>query len=257
TGDEDWPCLEPALLMKRTIPTAGLVVMPNAGHTINLGEPAAFNQHLANFFQAVDAGAWPHRDPRAMKEALSGRRQRRSPRSAQAALKLRPLGRATAETGLAHAIIVAQRRTRAAGDDRSRLQHVAAARSLERIARVLLDEKNTRAGAIDRLDRAENVLDDHRRESERRLVETNEVRFGHDRAPEREHLLLTAGQRAGVLAPALAQPREHVEDLVHEAAHLRALFAVLEGAELEIFAHREEREHAPALGNERDSELGA
>ena len=29
TGDEDWPCLEPALLMKRMIPTAGLVVLPN------------------------------------------------------------------------------------------------------------------------------------------------------------------------------------------------------------------------------------
>ena len=73
TGDEDWPCLEPGLLMKRTIPAAGLVVMPNAGHTINLEEPAAFNQHLANFFQAVDAGAWRHRDPRAMKEAILGR----------------------------------------------------------------------------------------------------------------------------------------------------------------------------------------
>jgi pimeloyl-ACP methyl ester carboxylesterase len=73
TGDEDWPCLEPGLLMKRTIPTAGLVVMPNAGHTINLEEPAAFNQHLTNFFQAVDAGAWRQRDPRAMKEAILGR----------------------------------------------------------------------------------------------------------------------------------------------------------------------------------------
>ena len=73
TGDEDWPCLEPALLMKRTIPTAALVVMPNAGHTINLEEPAAFNQHLAEFFRAVDAGAWPKRDPRAMKDAILGR----------------------------------------------------------------------------------------------------------------------------------------------------------------------------------------
>src|ERR1044071_8308195 len=35
TGDEDWPCLEPALLMKRTISTAGLVVLPNSGHTGN------------------------------------------------------------------------------------------------------------------------------------------------------------------------------------------------------------------------------
>jgi pimeloyl-ACP methyl ester carboxylesterase len=73
TGDEDWPCLEPALLMKRTIPTAALVVMPNAGHTINLEEPAAFNQHLAEFFRAVDGGAWPKRDPRAMKQAILGR----------------------------------------------------------------------------------------------------------------------------------------------------------------------------------------
>jgi pimeloyl-ACP methyl ester carboxylesterase len=73
TGDEDWPCLEPALLMKRAIPTAALVVMPNAGHTINLEEPAAFNQHIADFLHAVDVGAWRARDPRAMVQAILGR----------------------------------------------------------------------------------------------------------------------------------------------------------------------------------------
>ncbi|HTP82875.1 MAG TPA: alpha/beta hydrolase [Alphaproteobacteria bacterium] len=73
TGDEDWPCLEPGLLMKRTIPTAALVVMPNAGHTINLEEPAAFNQHLTDFFHAVDVGAWPKRDPRALISGILGR----------------------------------------------------------------------------------------------------------------------------------------------------------------------------------------
>ena len=57
TGDEDWPCLEPALLMKRTIKSAALVVMPNTGHTLNLEEPAAFNARLDRFFQTVDAGA--------------------------------------------------------------------------------------------------------------------------------------------------------------------------------------------------------
>src|SRR3989440_2118606 len=66
TGDEDWPCLEPGLLMKRTIPTAALVVVPNTGHTINLEEPASFNAQLAQFFHSVDAGAWPRRDPRAL-----------------------------------------------------------------------------------------------------------------------------------------------------------------------------------------------
>jgi pimeloyl-ACP methyl ester carboxylesterase len=73
TGDEDWPCLEPAILMKRSIPTAALVVMPNAGHTINLEDPAAFNQHIADFVHAVDVGAWRKRDPRAMVTSILGR----------------------------------------------------------------------------------------------------------------------------------------------------------------------------------------
>jgi len=73
TGDEDWPCLEPALLMKRTIPTAALVVMPNAGHTINLEDPMAFNGHVADFLHTVDVGAWRKRDPRAMVATILGR----------------------------------------------------------------------------------------------------------------------------------------------------------------------------------------
>jgi pimeloyl-ACP methyl ester carboxylesterase len=73
TGDEDFPCLEPGLLMKRTIPSAGLVVMPNSGHAITLEEPAAFNRHLEEFFHAVDVGAWRNRDPRAMAGTILGR----------------------------------------------------------------------------------------------------------------------------------------------------------------------------------------
>lgn len=73
TGDEDWPCLEPGLLMKRMIPTAALVVMPNAGHTINLEDPAAFNQHIADFISTVDTGAWRTRDRRAMASSILGR----------------------------------------------------------------------------------------------------------------------------------------------------------------------------------------
>src|SRR5262245_14855567 len=72
TGDEDWPCLEPALLMKRTIMSAGLVVMPNTGHMLNLEEPAVFNACLDQFFQTVDAGRWPLRDPRAMSPSILG-----------------------------------------------------------------------------------------------------------------------------------------------------------------------------------------
>ena len=72
TGDEDWPCLVPSVFMKRTIPSAGLLVVPNSGHTINLEEPAAFNAALADFFAQVDAGRWPMRDPRAVSQSITG-----------------------------------------------------------------------------------------------------------------------------------------------------------------------------------------
>ena len=74
TGDEDWPCLVPSVFMKRTIPSAGLLVVPNTGHTVNLEEPAAFNAALADFFAEVDAGRWPARDPRAVSESITGMR---------------------------------------------------------------------------------------------------------------------------------------------------------------------------------------
>jgi pimeloyl-ACP methyl ester carboxylesterase len=73
TGDEDWACLAPGILMKRQIATAGLAVMPNCGHTINLEEPDTFNRHLDEFFHAVELGRWPRRDPRAMVAAILGR----------------------------------------------------------------------------------------------------------------------------------------------------------------------------------------
>ncbi len=73
TGDEDWACLEPALLMKRMISSAGLVVMPNCGHTINLEDPDAYNRHLEDFFTAAELGKWPQRDPRAMVAVILGR----------------------------------------------------------------------------------------------------------------------------------------------------------------------------------------
>ena len=72
TGDEDWPCLQPALLMKQTIPSAALSVMPNCGHTINLEDPDQFNRLVSDFIVQVDAGRWPTRDPRAMVSSITG-----------------------------------------------------------------------------------------------------------------------------------------------------------------------------------------
>ncbi|MBV8525983.1 MAG: alpha/beta fold hydrolase [Acetobacteraceae bacterium] len=65
TGDEDWPCLAPGLMMRRTIPSWALAVIPNCGHAINLEAPDEFNRLLGDFLTQVEAGRWPRRDPRA------------------------------------------------------------------------------------------------------------------------------------------------------------------------------------------------
>jgi hypothetical protein len=51
--------------MKKTIPAAGLLVLPKTGHTLNLEEPAVFNQHVGEFIGLAEAGRWMPRDPRA------------------------------------------------------------------------------------------------------------------------------------------------------------------------------------------------
>jgi len=60
-GDEDELCLEPALFMKRTLPNAGLAILPKSGHAINLEEPALFNQHVLDFLTRVEQNAWTAR----------------------------------------------------------------------------------------------------------------------------------------------------------------------------------------------------
>jgi pimeloyl-ACP methyl ester carboxylesterase len=65
-GDEDDPCLAASLMMKRSIPSSGLVILPRTGHALNLEEPALFNKLVADFFHQVEAGRWTSRDPRSL-----------------------------------------------------------------------------------------------------------------------------------------------------------------------------------------------
>jgi pimeloyl-ACP methyl ester carboxylesterase len=72
TGDEDWPCLLPGVLMKQNIASSALAVMPNAGHTINIEDPDEFNRIVGNFLAQVESGRWPTRDPRAVTASITG-----------------------------------------------------------------------------------------------------------------------------------------------------------------------------------------
>lgn len=69
-GDEDWSCIATGAFLKRTIPSAGLMVFPKTGHTINLEEPSLFNFALQDFFTQVESGRWTLRDQRTESTAV-------------------------------------------------------------------------------------------------------------------------------------------------------------------------------------------
>jgi len=57
-GDEDEWCVDASIYLRRTAPTAGLLVVPRTGHTLTSEEPDKFNDALAEFFAAAEAGRW-------------------------------------------------------------------------------------------------------------------------------------------------------------------------------------------------------
>lgn len=57
-GDEDFPCLEGSFHIKQVAPSAALLVVPRAGHTITSEEPALFNDAIATLFAAAESGRW-------------------------------------------------------------------------------------------------------------------------------------------------------------------------------------------------------
>ncbi len=68
-GDEDEPCLDGSVFLKRTAPTAALLVIPRSGHNLPSEEPAAFNAALTDLFAAAEAGRWLAHKPSARSEA--------------------------------------------------------------------------------------------------------------------------------------------------------------------------------------------
>lgn len=64
-GDEDEPCLDVNLWMKRHMPSARLAVLPGSGHVLNIEEPALFNGLVEHFIEEVERGSWYPRDTRA------------------------------------------------------------------------------------------------------------------------------------------------------------------------------------------------
>lgn len=71
-GDEDEGAIVASVWMKRAIPTAGLIVFPKTGHTLNLEEPEMYNRVLADFLASVASHRWGTRDPRSLSSSPTG-----------------------------------------------------------------------------------------------------------------------------------------------------------------------------------------
>ena len=57
-GDEDDWALDGSIFLKRTVPTAGLLVVQRSGHPIIPEDPIAIKSALADLFAAAEAGRW-------------------------------------------------------------------------------------------------------------------------------------------------------------------------------------------------------
>src|SRR5580700_2364532 len=97
--------------------------------------------------------------------------------------------------------------------DRAIDHYVAAMGEFQRMKGVLLDQENSQPfGLVQFRDHFEDLLDDEGRKSKRRLVQEQQAGPAHERARNRQHLLLAARQRSAALRGPLLQAwkkREH------------------------------------------------
>ena len=127
-------------------------------------------------------------------------------------------------------------------------------RDAERHRGILLDDENRRALLVDRADDVEHLVDEDRRKAHRRLVHQQQLRPRHQRASDRDHLLLAARQRAGVLVEPLLDAREQCEHALMVGIEFggRAMTPA-ERTQRQVLAHGHAPEQAARLGHQRDA----
>ena len=133
-------------------------------------------------------------------------------------------------------------------------ENVRAVGELERAVHVLLDEQDGGSLLAQPCQELEDLVDENRCEAERGLVEQEQLRAGHERAPDGEHLLLAAGKRPRHLPGALAQDREELEDPLPCGGHGGPV-ALGHRPETEVVGDGEAREHAASLRGQREAAL--
>ncbi len=124
-------------------------------------------------------------------------------------------------------------------------QHVAAVGELERLVGVLLHQEHRHAILAQLFDDFEDLLNDDRRQPQRRLVEQQQLGLAHQRAGDGEHLLFATGHGAAALLVAFLQAWEEFEHMVELLLEVR--LAGEETAHGEVFLHRQPGEDPTAF----------
>ena len=101
---------------------------------------------------------------------------------------------------------------------------------------LLAEQHGDRRALPQSLERLRELLEDDRREAQRRLVENQELRLHHERARDRQHLLLAARKGARELPAALSEHGKEIEE-PGELALARG-GGQMAAAELEVFPDR-------------------
>jgi len=96
----------------------------------------------------------------------------------------------------------------------------------------------------------DDVVDDPRRQPVGRLVEQQQPGVAEQRSPDREHLLLAAGQLVPAVAAAVRQPREQVVDAL---ARPGAVTGRRPRRDAEVLLDGQRREDAPPLRDQSDA----
>src|SRR5712672_3185063 len=136
-------------------------------------------------------------------------------------------------------------RARAGIDDSAAVHDGEVVAKLERKVEILLDQHGCNLAEVAQIrDGAADVLDDRGLDALGWLVEQQRARPHHQRAADRELLLLAAGEVAAAPAEHAVEHRKEREHIVRDAAVL-----ALERREagLEIFLDREQRKNLAAL----------
>ena len=113
-----------------------------------------------------------------------------------------------AQIRLTHTFVGEQGLGRTAEHDVSGLQYVAFVGQAERGPRILLDQQDSDAGAVDLADGLENGSHQERRQTKRWLVQKQNFGVGHQGPADGQHLLLATRQGAAKLTAPLVEARQ-------------------------------------------------